>query len=147
MKKETLIVPRLELKAAALPVDLKLAILHQLEFPVSTLSLWSNSLIIINYICNTSKKIQIFVIKRLHEIRLNSTVTEWNYVQGLVNPAEMWTRHTPLQRLHPESVSIHRPVILYQNNTKVSENKIYNLSHEPDSIKSSCLRSMTKHQE
>ena len=36
---------------------------------------------------------------------------------------------------------------MYLNNTKVSENEICNLPHEFDNIESSCLNSMTKHQE
>ena len=53
VKEATLTVPRLELQAAVLAVRLKLAILDQLEFPVSTVRLWSNSQII-------SKKISSF---------------------------------------------------------------------------------------
>ena len=36
---------------------------------------------------------------------------------------------------------------MYQNNTKASENEIYNLLHEFDNIESSFLNRMTKHQE
>ena len=57
---------------------LKLAILDQLEFPVLTVRLWSDSQISIKYICTTSKKFSVFVMKRLNEIQLNSTITEWN---------------------------------------------------------------------
>ena len=59
-------------------------------------------------------------MNRLHEIRLNSTITEWNYVPGSENPADMCTRYTPLQQLHPESLWIIGPSPLYQNNTKAS---------------------------
>ena len=86
-------------------------------------------------------------MNRLHEIRLNSTITEWNYVLGSENPADMSTRYTPLQQLHPEFVWITGPSLLYQNNTKVSKNQIYNLPHEFDNFESSCLNSMTKHQD
>ena len=37
--------------------------------------------------------------------------------------------------------------VFVSNNIKVSENEIYNLAHEFDNIESSCLNSMTKHQE
>ena len=47
MKEATITVPRLELQAAVLAVRLKLAILDQLEFPVSTVRLRSDSQIII----------------------------------------------------------------------------------------------------
>ena len=55
MKVATLTVPRLELQAAVIAVQLKLAILDQLEFLVSTVRLWSDSQIIIKYIHNTKK--------------------------------------------------------------------------------------------
>ena len=59
----------------------------------------------------------------------------------------MCTRYTPLQQLHPKFVWIIGPSLLYQNNTRVSENEFYNLLHEFNNIGSSCLNSMTKHQE
>ena len=59
----------------------------------------------------------------------------------------MWTRYTPLQRLHSESVWINGPRFLYQSNTEMSENVIYNLLHKFGKIGSSCLNSITKHQE
>ena len=68
MKEVTLIVPRSELQAAVLAVRLKLIILNQCEFPVSIVRLWSDSLTITKYIRTTSKKLQVFVMKRLHEI-------------------------------------------------------------------------------
>ena len=43
MKETTLTVPGVELQAAVLAVRLKLAILDQLEFPVLTVRLWSDS--------------------------------------------------------------------------------------------------------
>ena len=82
MNLATLTVPRLELQAAVLDVRLKSAILDQLEFPVSTVRLWSDSQIIIKYIRNTSKKFPVFVMNRQHGIRLNSTITEWKDVPG-----------------------------------------------------------------
>ena len=63
-------------------------------------------------------------MNRLHEIRLNSTITEWNYVRGSENPEDMCTRYIPLQRLFPESVWNNGPSLL------ASENEIYNLPHE-----------------
>ena len=117
MKKATLTVPRLELQAA----HLKLAILDQLEFPVSTLRLWSDSQIIIKYIRNASKKFLVFVMNRLHETRLNSTNTEWNYFPRSENPVGMCTRHTPFQQLHQESLWINGTSLLHQNQIKTSE--------------------------
>ena len=62
MKEAALTVPRLELQAAVLAVCLKLTILDQLEFPVWTVRLWSDSQISIEYIQNTSKKFSVFVM-------------------------------------------------------------------------------------
>ena len=84
-------------------------------------------------------------MNRLHEIQLNGTATEWNYLPGSETSAEMCPCYTPLQQLHPESVWINRPSLLYQNNTKVFQNDIYNLSHSFNDIKSSCLNSIKKH--
>ena len=126
MKEATLTEPRLKLQADVLAVHLKLAILDQLEFPVSTLRLWSDSQIIIKYIRNASKRFLVFVMNRLHEIRLNSTITEWNYFPRSENPVGMCTRHTPLQQLHQESLWINGPSLLYQNQIETSENETYN---------------------
>ena len=68
--------------------------------------------------------------------RVYSTIKKWNYVPGSENPAEMCRRYTPLQRVHLGSAWINLPSLLYQNNTKVSFDKIYNLPHEFDDIES-----------
>lgn len=68
IKQAKLKVSKLELQAAYLAEPLKLAISDLLQFPVLTVTLWSNSQIIIKYICNTSKKFSVFIINKLHEI-------------------------------------------------------------------------------
>ena len=68
IKQAKLKVSKLKLQAAYLAVPLKLAISDLLQFPVLTVTLWSNSQIIIKYICNTSKKFSVFIINKLHEI-------------------------------------------------------------------------------
>ena len=50
--------------SSCLSVRLKLAILDQLEFPVSIVRLWSDSQIIMKCIRNTSKKFPVFVMSR-----------------------------------------------------------------------------------
>ena len=68
MEETTLTAPRSKLQPDVLAVGCKFGLLDQLEFPSSTVRLWSDLQIIIKYISNTSNKFPVFIKNRLHEI-------------------------------------------------------------------------------
>ena len=74
-------------------------VLEQLEFRVNKTCFGANSQITLKYIKNEIKKFPIFIMNRLYEIRANSYITEWNYVQGEMNPADHCTRYTPFSQI------------------------------------------------
>ena len=78
MKDRTLTIRKLDLQAAVLATRLKVFVLEQLKFRVNKIYFWTDSQTTLKYIKNESKKFPIFVMNRLHEIRANSDVTEWN---------------------------------------------------------------------
>ena len=45
------------------------------------------------------RKFSIYIMNRLQEIRENSTVEEWNFIPGEINPADNCTRYTSFSKL------------------------------------------------
>ena len=80
IKENTPTIPFLELHAAVLAVPMKNTICEQLDFPIDKFQFWSDSQIVIKYICNNDKRFPIFVMNRLSEIRLHSSPNQWIYI-------------------------------------------------------------------
>ena len=117
MKDRTLTIPKLELQAAGLATRLKVSVFEQLKFRANKTYFWTDSQITLKYIKNEIKRFQIFVMKRLHEIRANSDTTEWNYVPGEMNPAYHCTRYTPFSQLMSQTSWIDGPKCLKDNSS------------------------------
>ena len=64
----------------------------QLELPILTSQFWSDSQIVIAYICNQSKRFKTFVANRVAQIRQFSEPNQWHYVSGDQNPADVLSR-------------------------------------------------------
>ena len=60
---------------------------------------WVDSQIVLKYIQNTNRNFPTFVMNRLNEIRLNSDVVDWNFIQGNQNPADLCTIYMPFNIL------------------------------------------------
>ena len=143
MKEKSLTIPRLELQAAVLAVRLKQTLLEELDLPISEVKLWSDSQIVIKYIKNTSKKFSLFVMNRLNEIRLNSNISEWKYVPGSENPADMCTRYIPLLELSTNTTWVKGPSFLYDNDCKFNDD-IENTTELLDDHDTTLLNQITK---
>ena len=142
LKEKSLSIPRLELQAAVLAVRIKLTMIEQFEFSFNSVSLYSDSKVTLNCISNTSRKFPPFVMNRLNEIRNNSQVTEWKYIPGSLNPADMCTRYRSFQYLSPSSVWIKGPDFLYQNECEnkfehtpeINESEIFNVNNTKSNV-------------
>ena len=99
IKEKSLTIPRLKLQAAVLAIRLKNTISKQLDFPIDEIRFWSDSYVVLNYVANKDTRFPVFVMNRLHEIRLHSTPEQWHYVPTSQNPADFCTRFVSLSKL------------------------------------------------
>lgn len=80
-------VPRLELPAAVLAVQLDETLKSELEIPLHQSVFWTDSTIVLQYIRNESTRFHTFVSNRLTVIHEHSEPNQWRYVNSELNPA------------------------------------------------------------
>lgn len=81
-------IPRLELSAAVVAVELRRVIEEELEYIVNSVTFWTDSISVLKCIENETKRFHTFESNRLTAIRNGSDVSEWRYVEGERNPAD-----------------------------------------------------------
>ena len=74
-------VPRLELSAAVLAVQLDKSVREELDVPVTQSTYWSDSTCVLQYIRNQSKRFHTFVANRLSVIHENSAPHQWRHLR------------------------------------------------------------------
>ena len=89
---KTLTLPRLELSAALTGARLSKLILHELDLPIEETFFWSDSVLTLQYISNTSNRYKVFVANKVSEIHELSGREQWGHVAGDENPADLLTR-------------------------------------------------------
>ena len=82
-------IPRLELTAAALSVDVVASIIRELDLYVDAVYYCSDSRVVLSYIANDSRRFEVFVANRVQRIRVLSSPTQWFYVASERNLADL----------------------------------------------------------
>ena len=85
-------IPRLELMAAVLGLNLTMSITSSLDIPIKEVTFWSESLNVLYWVRGSSRKFKPFVSNRVGEIQSNTNPEQWRYLPTLDNPADMTTR-------------------------------------------------------
>ena len=105
-------VPRLELSAAVLAVQLDLIVREELEIPISQSTFWSDSTCVLQYIRNQSKRFHTFVANRLSVIHENSAPHQWRHVSSEHNPADEVSRGLTVDEMSAGSKWLSGPEFL-----------------------------------
>ncbi len=74
-------VPRLELCAAVLAVEIAETIEDEIDTKLDSVTFYSDSKFVLGYICNESRKCYVYVNNRVQRIRKSTHPKEWKYVQ------------------------------------------------------------------
>ncbi|XP_043214441.1 uncharacterized protein LOC122377914 [Amphibalanus amphitrite] len=85
-------VPRLELAAAKLAVDVNQELLRALDMRIHNVTFWTDSTTVLRYIENETSRYHIYVANRLAAIHAGSKNEQWRYVPSSLNPADMVSR-------------------------------------------------------
>ena len=85
-------IPRLELQAAVLSAKVSITVRAELEVPISSMYYWSDSMIVLCYIRNSTRRFKPFVANRLSTIHRLTAVVDWHHVCGSDNPADIVSR-------------------------------------------------------
>lgn len=84
--------PRMELIAAALSAKLLKQIVTELKLPLSERFLWTDSMVVLHYLNNTSSRFPTFVANRVRLIHELTGDCQWRHVPSELNPADVASR-------------------------------------------------------
>ena len=90
--KGTSTIPRLELQAAVMAARLSRLIQKESGLIINKEHFWTDSMIVLGYIRNDSKRFHVFVANRVREIRDSTEVSNWHHVPTEDNPADVASR-------------------------------------------------------
>lgn len=92
-------IPRLELCAAVLAVEMTDAILREFDFQPSSVTFYTDSKVVLGYIHNETRRFYVYVANRVQRIRGSTRPEQWKYVRTEENPADHATRPIPAAQL------------------------------------------------
>lgn len=92
-------VPRLELCAAVLAVELAEVIQSEIDIELQAVRFFTDSRIVLGYIHNSSRRFYTYVANRVARIRSSTEPKQWQYVLTDQNPADQGTRPIPAAHL------------------------------------------------
>lgn len=85
-------IPRLELCAAVLAVEMAELIQDELDIKLNETKFYSDSKVVLGYIYNETKRFYVYVHNRVQRIRQSTKPAQWNYVRTDDNPADHASR-------------------------------------------------------
>jgi len=95
-------IPRLELQAAVMSARLYLMVKNELDVPINNAYLWVDSMTVLRYIMNTTRRFRPFVAFRVSEIHELTSPTQWKYVPGVYNPADCGSRGMKIEEFNAD---------------------------------------------
>ncbi|XP_073810196.1 uncharacterized protein [Danio rerio] len=92
-------VPRLELCAAVLAVELMEFIKGEIDLELHDIHFYTDSRIVLGYIHNVTRRFYMYVANRVARIRKTTEPNQWHYICSEQNPADHATRFVPAANL------------------------------------------------
>ncbi|XP_060761029.1 uncharacterized protein LOC132870982 [Neoarius graeffei] len=94
-----LTIPRLELCAAVMAVEIAEVISEEIDLPLNSVIFYTDSKVVLGYIFNQSRRFYVYVNNRVQRIRQSTMPEQWHYVPTDRNPADHGSRSVPASRL------------------------------------------------
>ena len=139
-------IPRLELCASVLAVEMSQFVVEHLDTHIDSMKYYTDSKVVLGYICNESRRFFIYVANRVERIRRFTTPSQWNYVPTDRNPADLATRCLPADELR-DSVWLKGPKHLLVNDQEHETSEHEHLLIDPNEdkeIRPTCLKTECK---
>ncbi|XP_075706846.1 uncharacterized protein LOC142741353 [Rhinoderma darwinii] len=119
-------IPRLELCAAVLAVELAELITTELNMEIKDAEFYTDSKIVLGYICNLTRRFYVYVSNRVLRIRRSTSPEQWHYVPTHLNPADQATRSVAANRLK-DTIWFTGPTFLYRPMHSTAETAMFEL--------------------
>ncbi len=105
-------IPRLELMAAELAVDLAFAVVAAFAVPMNEVQFWSDSSNVLCWLHNDTRVLTSFVGTRTAKIQRATSVSNWRHVPSELNPADIPSRGLLAPFLNTSQLWRHGPPFL-----------------------------------
>ncbi|XP_069114175.1 uncharacterized protein [Argopecten irradians] len=92
-------IPRLELCAAVLAVEIAKTVSDNLQIPIEKFKFHTDSKVVLGYIYNKTRRFFTYVSNRVERITYVTKADQWSYVQTDKNPADEGTRSLPAKEI------------------------------------------------
>lgn len=94
-------IPRLELMASLMAVRISSLIMGELEIPIDHVTFWTDSLTLLQYIRDETRRFHRFMATILEEIHEQTTPQQWRHVPETLNPADVRSRGLLIEAFQP----------------------------------------------
>ncbi|XP_025766921.1 uncharacterized protein LOC112848107 [Oreochromis niloticus] len=94
-----LTIPRLELCAAVMAVEIADLVMRELDLDLKTVKFYTDSRVVLGYIHNETRRFYVYVNNRVQRIRQSTQPEQWNYIPSELNPADHGSRSVPAAEL------------------------------------------------
>lgn len=111
-------IPRLELQAAVLGVRLADMIRSASSTPLVRITYWTDALNILWWINSSKRRYKPYVALRISEILSFTDVTNWRWVPGSLNPADIGTKPTDWDKNDRTTLWFDGPAFLKEDEEK-----------------------------
>ena len=105
-------IPKLELQAAAIAVELTDQIKEAFELAENQIYFYTDSKNVLNWLLTTAKRLKPFFANRVGQIQMKSSLNNWRYVPSNMNPADIASRSSTVEQLKDASQWWHGPAFL-----------------------------------
>ena len=122
--KKVTTIPRMELVAGVLAIKLTRHLMKELKYPINGSTIWTDSLIVLYYLKNTSSRFKTFVANRVRYILENSTGCSWRHVPSDRNPADVASRGATCLQSQEMKLWLYGPEFLTQSEGKWPQCKV-----------------------
>ena len=108
--------PKMELTAATLLIKMDKLITKELEgrIKIHSVTFWTDSMIVLRYIFNETRRFVTFVANRIAVIREGSKPSQWRHVRSEANPADLASRGIKASETEKLEVWKHGPDFLWK---------------------------------
>ncbi|KAJ8369536.1 hypothetical protein SKAU_G00095640 [Synaphobranchus kaupii] len=131
-------VPRLELGAAVLAVEIAELVVSELDIKPDSLRFYTDSKVVLGYIYNETRRFYVYVSNRVERIRKSTCPKQWQYVPTSQNPADVATRSVSAARLTDNNWLIGPDFLAHSVETDTAEETSYNLIDPESDLEVRC---------
>ena len=122
---KTISIPCLELSAATMSVRHDKLLKRELEIPLNCQTVfWSDSMSMLCYVKNETKRFHMFVVNRVSVVRDGSTSSQWQLVDGSTNPGDLVPRPLSPETLLSSERCLMGPEFLWRPETDWPPNPV-----------------------